>query len=133
MIGPSQVLNIPSIIWIQITGYILLSVGLVFIQLHSFSEIVKAVHLSTGINLDEPVLSDYAYTFHTSFYLLGSFIGPLLSSSAEYFPLFTDIMSLTSLVFAMLYLLLSVLYFSDNQGFGVNSSYYCTLSQSQDV
>jgi hypothetical protein len=43
-----------------------------------------------------------------------------------------DALAITNGVFGLLYFTLSILYFPDNSGFGVNSTYQLTFSQNDE-
>jgi len=76
------------------------------------------VHLSTGINLDDPLLNDKAAGIYNTFFYLGSIIGPPLGGflNDEIGYRYTnDAMSLFSLAFALAYLLFNLVMFSDHE------------------
>ncbi|TNV80842.1 hypothetical protein FGO68_gene11034 [Halteria grandinella] len=131
-IGPSWILQIPQYESLFLAGILLLGLGQIPILAYSQIEIVKAVHMQTGINLEEVPLSTYARSYISISQTIGFIIGPLIGISGG-LPLICDSLALVSLLFGFLYFMLSVLYFSDSEGFGVNSSYYCTLSQNDQL
>lgn len=104
----------------MITGYTILAVGSLFFFIPSLPETLRAVHLSTGINLDDPILNDKALVLYNTFFYLGSIIGPplggLLNDPFGY-PITNDAMALLSIVFALCYMVFNIVMCDDHEYF----------------
>lgn len=122
-------------LWIVIAGYALLAVGCLFFFLPSLPEVLKSVHLATGINLDDQMLNDKASGIYNTFYYLGSIMAPpiggALNDSIGYRST-NDLMALVTFLFTLAYLIFNVLCIEDHDGFGVGDSIYTLTNDEID-
>ena len=138
--GPSKLVGIPEKTWLRMVGWVILSFSRVVFDLCSLRELVRSVHLKSGLNLDNPVLNERADLWHTLFCSLGSFLGPIIG--AGLFQAFngqdsmakisiTDIFFLVSLITLFAHFILNIICIPDHDSFPFgDSAYAATLSHS---
>jgi len=136
--GPSKLVGIPDKTWLRMVGWVILSLSRVIFDLCSFIELVRSVHLKSGLNLDNPVLNERADLWHTLFCSLGSFLGPVFG--AGIFQAFngqdstpkisiTDIFFIASLTTLFAHFILNIIFIPDHDSFPFgDSAYAATLS-----
>jgi hypothetical protein len=138
--GPSKLIGIPDKTWLRIVGWVILSFSRVIFDLCSLKELVRSVHLKSGLNLDNPILNERADLWHTLFCSLGSFLGPIIGAGlfqafneSDFTPKIsiTDIFFLVSLITLFAHFILNIIFIPDHDSFPFgDSAYAATLSHS---
>ena len=112
-------------------GYSLLSFGCLYFFIPSLPEVIKSVHLATGLNLSDPILNDKAAGIYNTFYNMGSILAPPIGGALNDWIGYrstNDVMAVTCLVFTFSYVIGNVILIPDlSTGFGL-SSYNMTNS-----
>jgi len=81
--GPSKIVGFSPINWLRIVGWVILSISKAIFDACSYKELVRSVHLNSGLNLDNPILNKRADFWHCLFCSLGSIIGPILAAGIK--------------------------------------------------
>lgn len=106
------------------------------LALSALEEIIKAVHLATGFNLDNTQLRDKGEKVYLMAQTLGNFLGPIIGGclwNPLGFRMMLDLFMISCLVYAFIYLIFNVVCIPDHDGFGFGQSAYAeTLSHSDD-
>lgn len=104
-----------------------MSIGSLFFFIPSLAEILKSVHLATGVNLDDQELNEKASSIYNTFFCLGSIIGPpiggALKDSIQYRQT-NDVMAGIALIFTACYLVMNVLCIADSDAFTSKDTEY---------
>jgi len=80
IIGPSYVIGFSPNLSMRIIGWVLIGISRVLFDIVSLSEVVRSVHLKSGLNLDHPVLNERAEFWHQLFCGFGAILGPLIGA-----------------------------------------------------
>jgi len=135
MCGPSKIIGFGISTWARIVGWVMVSYAALLFDICSLRELVRSVHLSSGLNLDNPILNERADLWHTIFCSLGSIIGLLLSSGLTQaglsYQYLSDVFFFISAFALLIYVVANIICIPDHDGFGFGeSAYAATLSHS---
>jgi hypothetical protein len=80
VIGPSYAMGFTAHLSMRIIGWVIIGIAKVLFDVVSLSEVVRSVHLKSGLNLDNPVLNERAEYWHQIFCGIGAILGPIVGA-----------------------------------------------------